>query len=195
MYPTSCMDMLTSSTAVPISNRLHEMADLCLSSAVMSRSSTPTTNPGLEAIDETAGPSSPSCSEGSSPIIESQPLGVGCFQATIFERSTSLAHSSTTPLSRSSTSNTLPVSQNSHGSSKHSSKRARKTAYLKAVAKTRSDRETKIRELKARALQIKSTGKTPATEHQRLVMLMVFNEITPYPDEGWLAQLAVLIDR
>jgi hypothetical protein len=57
------------------------------------------------------------------------------------------------------------------------------------------DRETRIRDIKRRALNIPSTGNTPATEQQRLVMLMVFKEITPYPDEGWLSILAILVDR
>jgi len=74
--------------------------------------------------------------------------------------------------------------------------RALKTTCRKpAASKALRDRETRIREIKQRALKIPSTGNTPATEQQRLVMLMVFNEITPYPDEAWLSLVAVLIDR
>jgi len=75
-------------------------------------------------------------------------------------------------------------------------KKALKTPYLIAAAsKTPRDRDTRIREIKLRALNIRSTGNTPATEQQRLVMLMVFKEITPYPDDAWLSMLAVLINR
>ncbi|KAF9244542.1 hypothetical protein BU15DRAFT_71520 [Melanogaster broomeanus] len=58
-----------------------------------------------------------------------------------------------------------------------------------------SEREGKVRELKGRALAIPSTGKTPATIRQRMVMQMVYDEITPYPDEAWVSQLGIIIHR
>ncbi|KAG1875577.1 hypothetical protein DFJ58DRAFT_756952 [Suillus subalutaceus] len=74
-------------------------------------------------------------------------------------------------------------------------KKAYKQAFLQSAARAQSERETRVRELKKRALAITSTGKTPATSRQRLVMQMVYDEITPYPDEAWVSQLGVIINR
>lgn len=74
-------------------------------------------------------------------------------------------------------------------------KKAYKQAFLQSAARAQSERETRVREVKKRALAIISTGKTPATSRQRLVMQMVYDEITPYPDEAWVSQLGVIINR
>lgn len=74
-------------------------------------------------------------------------------------------------------------------------KKAYKQAFLQSTARAQSERETRVREVKKRALAITSTGKTPATSRQRLVMQMVYDEITPYPDEAWVSQLGVIINR
>jgi hypothetical protein len=74
-----------------------------------------------------------------------------------------------------------------------SSKKNPKTPYPKS--KPGSDREARVRELKKRATKIQSTGNAPASELQRRVLLMVFEEITPYPDESWLSQIAIIIHR
>jgi len=74
-------------------------------------------------------------------------------------------------------------------------RKAYKQAYLQSTARAQNDREDRVRELKKRALAIPSTGKTPATWRQRLVMQMVYDEITPYPDEAWVSQLGVIINR
>ncbi|KAJ8594823.1 hypothetical protein M405DRAFT_838260 [Rhizopogon salebrosus TDB-379] len=74
-------------------------------------------------------------------------------------------------------------------------RKAYKQAYLQSAARAQNDREDRVRELKKRALAIPSTGKTPATWRQRLVMQMVYDEITPYPDEAWVSQLGVIINR
>lgn len=74
-------------------------------------------------------------------------------------------------------------------------KKAYKQAFLQSAARAQSEREIRVRELKKRALAITSTGKTPATSRQRLVMQMVYDEITPYPDEAWVSQLGVIIHR
>ncbi|KAG2056986.1 hypothetical protein BDR06DRAFT_1005435 [Suillus hirtellus] len=74
-------------------------------------------------------------------------------------------------------------------------KKAYKQAFLQSAARAQSEREIRVRELKKRALAITSTGKTPATSRQRLVMQMVYDEITPYPDEAWVSQLGVIINR
>lgn len=74
-------------------------------------------------------------------------------------------------------------------------KKTYKQAFLQSAARAQSERETRVREVKKRALAITSTGKTPATSRQRLVMQMVYDEITPYPDEAWVSQLGVIINR
>jgi len=74
-------------------------------------------------------------------------------------------------------------------------KKAYKQAFLQSAARAQNEREIRVRELKKRALAIQSTGKTPATWRQRLVMQMVYDEITPYPDEAWVSQLGVIINR
>ncbi|KAG2075081.1 hypothetical protein BDR04DRAFT_1140218 [Suillus decipiens] len=74
-------------------------------------------------------------------------------------------------------------------------KKAYKQAFLQSATRGQGEREARVRELKKRALAITSTGKTPATSRQRLVMQMVYDEITPYPDEAWVSQLGVIINR
>ncbi|KAH7930561.1 hypothetical protein BV22DRAFT_56791 [Leucogyrophana mollusca] len=75
----------------------------------------------------------------------------------------------------------------------------KKTAFkqpsLQGATRGQSEREARVRGLKMRALAIPSTGKTPATTRQRLVMQMVYNEITPYPDEAWVSQMGIIINR
>jgi hypothetical protein len=85
-------------------------------------------------------------------------------------------------------------SSNISGSKSLFKKKAPKTPYSRPP-KPGSGKEIKIRDLKRRALSIQSTGNAPASEHQRLLLLMVFEEITPYPDEIWLSHLAVIIQR
>jgi hypothetical protein len=74
-------------------------------------------------------------------------------------------------------------------------KKVQKQAGMHATPKAHSEREARVRELKSRALAIPSTGKTPATMRQRMVMQMVYDEITPYPDEAWVSQLGIVIHR
>lgn len=64
-----------------------------------------------------------------------------------------------------------------------------------AARGAQSERDVRVRQLKNRALSIPSTGKTPATVRQRMVMQMVYDEITPYPDEAWVSQLGIIINR
>ncbi|KAG9314222.1 hypothetical protein JVU11DRAFT_5009 [Chiua virens] len=74
-------------------------------------------------------------------------------------------------------------------------KRVQKHASGHVTPKPNSERDAKVRDLKTRALAIPSTGKTPATVRQRMVMQMVYDEITPYPDEAWVSQLGIIIHR
>jgi len=58
----------------------------------------------------------------------------------------------------------------------------------------RVTRAARVRELKQKALNINRKdrpNKAPAPDHQREVLRMVFDQITPYPDEAWISQLAV----
>lgn len=74
-------------------------------------------------------------------------------------------------------------------------KKVQKHAGSHPTPKPHSERDVRVRELKSRALAIPSTGKTPATVRQRMVMQMVYDEITPYPDEAWVSQLSIIIQR
>ncbi|KAF8560213.1 hypothetical protein OG21DRAFT_1502547 [Imleria badia] len=74
-------------------------------------------------------------------------------------------------------------------------KRVQKHAGSHATPKPHSERDARVRELKSRALAIPSTGKTPASVRQRMVMQMVYDEITSYPDEAWVSQLGIIIQR
>jgi len=63
--------------------------------------------------------------------------------------------------------------------------------------KTRADlRSRATQPSKARARGLKAaTGNPPANALQRQVMLMVYDEITAYPPEGWCAIIGQLINR
>lgn len=58
-------------------------------------------------------------------------------------------------------------------------------------------RAAHIRSLKLKAKGIrkgkgsKQNNKYPAPEHQREVLRMIFDDITPYPDEAWISKLAI----
>jgi hypothetical protein len=58
-----------------------------------------------------------------------------------------------------------------------------------------SDQRGRIRTWKDIARKKQTRDKQPTTEQQRLVMVMVFNEITPYPPEDWLSLIGGLINR
>ncbi|KAI6008292.1 hypothetical protein F5J12DRAFT_709049, partial [Pisolithus orientalis] len=92
-----------------------------------------------------------------------------------------------------STSNSRSRSNN-RGTSEEDSNKQKQTGP-QVSHRTSSEREARVRDLKSRALSIPSTGKTPATMRQRMVMQMVYDEITPYPDEAWVSQLGIIINR
>lgn len=83
---------------------------------------------------------------------------------------------------------------NNRGTSEEDSNKQKQTGP-QVSHRTSSEREARVRDLKSRALSIPSTGKTPATMRQRMVMQMVYDEITPYPDEAWVSQLGIIINR
>lgn len=58
-----------------------------------------------------------------------------------------------------------------------------------------NDQRRRIKTWKDIARKKQTRDKQPTTEQQRLVMVMVFNEITPYPPEDWLSLIGGLINR
>jgi hypothetical protein len=58
-----------------------------------------------------------------------------------------------------------------------------------------NDQRRRIRAWKEIARKKETKDKEPTNEQQRLVMVMVFNEITPYPPEDWLSLIGGLINR
>jgi hypothetical protein len=89
----------------------------------------------------------------------------------------------------------LSTRSKSHARDDTLRKRVQRHAGSHAAPKPHSERDARVRELKSRALAIHSTGKTPATVRQRMVMQMVYDEISPYPDEAWVSQLGIIIQR
>jgi len=73
-------------------------------------------------------------------------------------------------------------------------RKAARNAYLAMKERARAIRAARVKELKRKALSINSKdrpNKTPASDHQREVLRLVFDQITPYPDEAWISQLAL----
>jgi len=58
-----------------------------------------------------------------------------------------------------------------------------------------NDQRGRIMTWKEIARKKETRDKQPTTEHQRLVMVMVFNEITPYPPEDWISLIGGLVNR
>lgn len=74
-----------------------------------------------------------------------------------------------------------------------SGKKAAKNPTVVSKEREKVVRNARVRELKLKALGINKgrISKEPAPDHQREVLRMVYDQITPYPDEAWIAQLAV----
>jgi len=72
-------------------------------------------------------------------------------------------------------------------------KKAAKNPTVMSQERARILRNARVRELKAKALSINKgrIGKEPAPEQQRQILRLVYDQITPYPDEAWIAQLAL----
>jgi hypothetical protein len=73
-------------------------------------------------------------------------------------------------------------------------KKVAKNAYLVRKELERVARSARVKELKRKAQNINSKdrpSKAPAPDHQREVLRLVFDQITPYPDEAWISQLAL----
>lgn len=80
-----------------------------------------------------------------------------------------------------------PSKSSSRVKTSHSTSRAR--------AEEKVTRAARVRSLKLKANNVSPKGgkgnKAPAPEHQRDVLRMIFDEITPYPDEAWISKLAI----
>jgi len=73
-------------------------------------------------------------------------------------------------------------------------RKAAKNAHLVLKERERVARAARVKELKQKALSINKTdrpNKAPASDHQREVLRMIFDQVTPYPDEAWISQLAL----
>ncbi|KAF7966564.1 hypothetical protein HWV62_37865 [Athelia sp. TMB] len=85
----------------------------------------------------------------------------------------------------------------------HTRSRVDRLGERKKVAKStqkmskqldKASRDARVRELKQKAQSINKAqrpSKAPAPDHQREVLRMVFEQITPYPDDAWISQLAL----
>jgi len=86
-----------------------------------------------------------------------------------------------------------PSSSRQHPQSDIERKAAR-NAYLVMKEHERVVRAARVKVLKQKALSINNrdrSNKAPAPDHQRDVLRLVFDQITPYPDEAWISQLAL----
>jgi len=73
-------------------------------------------------------------------------------------------------------------------------RKATRNAHLVLKDRERIVRAARVKELKQKALSINNKGrpcKAPAPEHQREVLRLVYDQITPYPDDAWISQLAL----
>ncbi|KAJ3771436.1 hypothetical protein FB446DRAFT_690793 [Lentinula raphanica] len=59
----------------------------------------------------------------------------------------------------------------------------------------RAAKEPRRKEFLARALRIKTVENSPVNEQQYRVLRMVYDEITKYPKDHWIAIIAVIIQR
>jgi len=90
---------------------------------------------------------------------------------------------------------TPPASRTSRlGPFSDEDKKVAKNAYVVRKELEKVARAARVKELKRKALSISTKdrpNKAPAPDHQREVLRLVFDQITPYPDEAWISQLAV----
>ncbi|KAL0951428.1 hypothetical protein HGRIS_008120 [Hohenbuehelia grisea] len=101
------------------------------------------------------------------------------------------------PLKQSHMSNSIPTPPSSSPGLDRSKQHRMKTrgARSKTVVSISYDRKRKQQEVKERALKIKTVENSPVNQRQLLVLRMVFDQITMYPSETWMAIIAVTIRR
>jgi hypothetical protein len=74
-------------------------------------------------------------------------------------------------------------------------KTCRSSKISAAQKSAKAAKEPRRREVYARSLQIKSTENSPVNDRQLRVLRMVYDEITKYPKDHWIALIAVIINR
>jgi len=103
------------------------------------------------------------------------------------------SHSTTSLSTHSPASSPVRRRSSPFQSKRVSGKKAAKNSNIVSKEHARVARNARVRELKLKALSINKgrISKEPAPDHQREVLRMVYDQITPYPDEAWIAQLAL----
>ncbi|KAF4573081.1 hypothetical protein EYR36_007591 [Pleurotus pulmonarius] len=74
-------------------------------------------------------------------------------------------------------------------------KRTRGHAKAKDLAALSLEKKIKQQEVKERASKIRTVENSPVNQQQLLVLRMVYDQITMYPSETWMAIIAVTIRR
>lgn len=102
------------------------------------------------------------------------------------------------PLKRSNTSNSFQTARSLSTTSSHKSvppeKQSRRTS--RSQRRFKGEMRAKRRsEHMQRAMQIKTLGNSPVNERQLGVLRMIYDEITMYPNEYWMALTAIIIHR
>lgn len=88
----------------------------------------------------------------------------------------------------------MPSSSRRHHPLSDAERKVAKNSYLVMKEREKVARAARVKELKRKALGINNKdrpNKAPASDHQREVLRLVFDQITPYPDEAWISQLAL----
>ena len=76
----------------------------------------------------------------------------------------------------------------------HYYSRMRFTQQLQPLL-AKAAKEPRRREVYARSIRIKTTENSPVNDRQLRVLRMVYDEITKYPRDHWIALIAVVINR
>jgi len=158
----------------------------------MTRSRTAVVNDDIPATDTSYPAASDSGSDSLSSGSETSSRHRRITDTTIFRH----------PLRQSDTANIPDIDHSSLPRFSGKSKRQRRHAPYPSERPTvnvgdalSNDQRRRIRAWKDIARKKETKDKEPTSEWQRLVMVMVFNEITAYPPEDWLSLIGGLINR
>lgn len=101
-----------------------------------------------------------------------------------------------TALKRSSTSNSLTTRKTPSASTCNEGSRKKQTQRSLRLQRTiKGELRARQKENLARAMRIKSLENSPVNDRQLRVLRMVYDEITMYPSEPWMALLAIALHR
>lgn len=101
-----------------------------------------------------------------------------------------------TALKRSSTSNSLTTRKTPSASTCNEGSRKKQTQRSLRFQRTiKGELRARQKENLARAMRIKSLENSPVNDRQLRVLRMVYDEITMYPSEPWMALLAIALHR